>query len=264
MKNPVQISALVITYNEENNIERCLNSLYGITDEIVVIDSFSTDRTAEICKDRGVDVVQHQFAGHIEQKNYALSRANNDHVLSLDADEALSEKLKQSILTAKQNWEDDGYTVNRLTDYCGKWIRHCGWYPDKKLRLWDRRKGRWSGVNPHDHVVMDKNCRVGHLGGDLLHYSYPTINHHVAQIDKFSDIAARAAFQRGRRANVLLDICLNPMLTFLKKYFLKLGILDGYEGFVISISTAYGKFLKYIKLRELDKRGEIKESQLVD
>ena len=264
MKNPVQISALVITYNEENNIERCLNSLDGIADEIVVIDSFSTDRTAQICKDRGVDFVQHRFEGHIEQKNYALSRANNDHVLSLDADEALSEVLKQSILTTKQNWQDDGYAVNRLTDYCGKWIRHCGWYPDKKIRLWDRRKGRWGGVNPHDHVIMDKSCRVGRLRGDLLHYSYPSIKHHVAQIDKFSDIAARAAYQRGRRANVLLDICLNPMLTFFKKYFLKLGFLDGYEGFVISISTAYGKFLKYIKLRELEKRGEIRSSQLED
>ena len=260
MKNSVQISALVITYNEENNIERCLNSLDGIADEIVVIDSFSTDRTAQICKDREVDFVQHRFEGHIEQKNYALSRANNVHVLSLDADEALSEVLKQSILTTKRNWQDDGYAVNRLTDYCGKWIRHCGWYPDRKIRLWDRRKGRWGGVNPHDHVIMGKGSRVGRLRGDLLHYSYPSIKHHVAQIDKFSDIAARAAYQRGRRANILLDICLNPMLTFFKKYFLKLGVLDGYEGFVISISTAYGKFLKYIKLRELEKRGEIRSS----
>ena len=260
MKNSVQISALVITYNEENNIERCLNSLDGIADEIVVIDSFSTDRTAQICKDREVDFVQHRFEGHIEQKNYALSRANNVHVLSLDADEALSEVLKQSILTTKRNWQDDGYAVNRLTDYCGKWIRHCGWYPDRKIRLWDRRKGRWGGVNPHDHVIMGKGSRVGRLRGDLLHYSYPSIQHHVAQIDKFSDIAARAAYQRGRRANILLDICLNPMLTFFKKYFLKLGFLDGYEGFVISISTAYGKFLKYIKLRELEKRGEIRAS----
>jgi glycosyltransferase involved in cell wall biosynthesis len=264
MKNPVQISALVITYNEENNIERCLNSLDGIADEIVVIDSYSTDRTAQVCKDRGVDFVQHRFEGHIEQKNYALSRATNDHVLSLDADEALSEILKQSILTTKRNWQDDGYAVNRLTEYCGKWIRHCGWYPDRKIRLWDRRKGHWGGVNPHDHVIIDKSCRVGRLSGDLLHYSYPTIKHHVAQIDKFSDIAARAAYQRGRRANVLLDICLNPMLTFFKKYFLKLGFLDGYEGFVISISTAYGKFLKYIKLRELEKRAGIRASQLED
>ncbi len=254
MKNPVQISALIITFNEENNIERCLNSLAGVADEVVVIDSFSSDRTAEICRDRGVGFIQHRFEGHIEQKNYAISVANNDYVLSLDADEALSGPLKQSILAAKNSWLNEGYSVNRLTDYCGKWIRHCGWYPDKKLRLWDRRKGHWGGVNPHDHVIMDKNCRIGHLRGDLLHYSYPTIKHHIYQIDGYSDIAARAAFQRGRRSNVLLDICLNPTLTFFKKYFLKLGFLDGYEGFVISISTAYGKFLKYTKLRELEKR----------
>ena len=264
MKNSVQISALVITYNEENNIERCLNSLDGIADEIVVIDSFSTDRTAEICKNWGVIFGQHRYEGQNEQKNYALSHANFDHILSLDADEALSEKLKQSILAAKRNWEYDGYTLNRLTDYCGRWIRHCGWYPDKKLRLFDRRKGRWGGVNPHDHVIMDKNCRIGHLRGDLLHYSYPTIKQHVSQIDIFSDIAAQAAFQRGRRANVLLDICMNPALTFFKKYFLKLGVLDGYEGFIISINTAYGKFLKYIKLRELAKRSAMKESRPVD
>ena len=118
--------------------------------------------------------------------------------------------------------------------------------------MWDRRKGHWGGVNPHDHVVMEKNSRIRHLGGDLLHYSYPTIRDHISQINSFSDIAARAAFEKGRQSNLLLDICLNPTLTFFKKYFLKLGILDGYEGFVISISTAYGKFLKYIKLRELE------------
>ena len=111
---------------------------------------------------------------------------------------------------------------------------------------------------------MAKNCRIGHLRGDLLHYSYPTIKQHVSQIDIFSDIAAQAAFQRGRRANVLLDICMNPALTFFKKYFLKLGVLDGYEGFVISISTAYGKFLKYIKLRELEKQEENRESPFMD
>jgi len=144
--------------------------------------------------------------------------------------------------------------VNRLTNYCGKWIRHCGWYPDTKIRLWDRSKGHWGGVNPHDHVVMDEPIRIRHLSGDLLHYSYPTIRDHISQINSFSDIAARAAFEKGRQSNLALDICLNPTLTFFKKYFLKLGLLDGYEGFVISISTAYGKFLKYIKLRELEKK----------
>jgi glycosyltransferase involved in cell wall biosynthesis len=256
MKIPLKISAVIITYNEEANIERCLDSLEGTADEVLVVDSFSSDRTADICKSKGVDFIQHPFDGHIEQKNYALSCASNDYVLSLDADEALSEELIQSIQAAKQNWTEDGYSVNRLTNYCGKWIRHCGWYPDTKIRLWDRSKGHWGGVNPHDHVVMDEPIRIRHLSGDLLHYSYPTIRDHISQINSFSDIAARAAFEKGRQSNLALDICLNPTLTFFKKYFLKLGLFDGYEGFVISISTAYGKFLKYIKLRELEKEQQ--------
>ena len=256
MKIPLKISAVIITYNEEANIERCLDSLEGTADEVLVVDSFSSDRTADICKSKGVDFIQHPFDGHIEQKNYALSCASNDYVLSLDADEALSQKLSQSIQAAKQNWTEDGYSVNRLTNYCGKWIRHCGWYPDTKIRLWDRSKGHWGGVNPHDHVVMDEPIRIRHLSGDLLHYSYPTIRDHISQINSFSDIAARAAFEKGRQSNLALDICLNPTLTFFKKYFLKLGLFDGYECFVISISTAYGKFLKYIKLRELEKEQQ--------
>jgi len=256
MKIPLKISAVIITYNEEANIERCLDSLEGTADEVLVVDSFSSDRTADICKSKGVDFIQHPFDGHIEQKNYALSCASNDYVLSLDADEALSEELIQSIQAAKQDWTEDGYSVNRLTNYCGKWIRHCGWYPDTKIRLWDRSKGHWGGVNPHDHVVMDEPIRIRHLSGDLLHYSYPTIRDHISQINSFSDIAARAAFEKGRQSNLALDICLNPTLTFFKKYFLKLGLFDGYEGFVISISTAYGKFLKYIKLRELERQRD--------
>jgi glycosyltransferase involved in cell wall biosynthesis len=215
MKIPLKISAVIITYNEEANIERCLDSLEGTADEVLVVDSFSSDRTADICKSKGVDFIQHPF-----------------------------------------DWTEDGYSVNRLTNYCGKWIRHCGWYPDTKIRLWDRSKGHWGGVNPHDHVVMDEPIRIRHLSGDLLHYSYPTIRDHISQINSFSDIAARAAFEKGRQSNLALDICLNPTLTFFKKYFLKLGLLDGYEGFVISISTAYGKFLKYIKLRELEKEQQ--------
>jgi glycosyltransferase involved in cell wall biosynthesis len=256
MKISLKISAVIITYNEEANIERCLDSLEGTADEVLVVDSFSSDRTADICKSKGVDFIQHPFDGHIEQKNYALSCASNDYVLSLDADEALSQKLSQSIQAAKQNWTEDGYSVNRLTNYCGKWIRHCGWYPDTKIRLWDRSKGHWGGVNPHDHVVMDEPIRIRHLSGNLLHYSYPTIRDHISQINSFSDIAARAAFEKGRQSNLALDICLNPTLTFFKKYFLKLGLFDGYEGFVISISTAYGKFLKYIKLRELERQRD--------
>jgi len=254
MNSSLKISAVIITYNEEDNIGRCLESLKQTADEIVVVDSHSSDRTAEICKIQGVEFIQHPFEGHIEQKNYALSCAANDVVLSLDADEALSDELMESIQAARRSWGAEGYSMNRLTSYCGRWIRHCGWYPDKKIRLWDRGKGHWGGVNPHDHVVMDPGRRIVHLNGDLLHYSYPTIRDHVSQINRFSDIAAGAAFADGRQSNLMLDVCLNPILTFLKKYVLKLGILDGYEGFVISTSTAYGKFLKYIKLRELERK----------
>jgi glycosyltransferase involved in cell wall biosynthesis len=253
MNNPVKISAVVITLNEEKNIGRCLDSLRQVADEIVVVDSYSTDHTQDICRTRGVNFMQHAFEGHIEQKNYAASRAAHDRVLSLDADEALSEELQQSILTVKQNWQSEGYSFNRLTNYCGKWIRHSGWYPDTKLRLWDRRKGQWGGVNPHDRVIMDAGSRVTHIDGDLHHYSYHTIREHIETINSFSEIAARAAYAGGRRSNLVLDIVLNPLLTFFKKYILKLGFLDGYPGLMIAVHTAYGKFLKYVKLRELNK-----------
>jgi glycosyltransferase involved in cell wall biosynthesis len=256
MDKPVKISAVIITYNEEKNIGRCLASVSEVADEIVVVDSYSTDKTKEICSRMNVKFQQHHFGGHIEQKNYAVSCASYGHVLSLDADEVLSEKLKQSILAAKQSWRFDGYAFNRLTNYCGNWIRYSGWYPDTKLRLWDSSKGRWGGVNPHDRVMMDAHSRVCHIAGDLQHYSYHSIKDHIVQINSFSEIAARAAYAEGRKTNLVLDIVLNPLLTFFKKYFLKLGILDGYQGFMIAIHTAYGKFLKYIKLRELEKQGE--------
>ena len=254
MDKPVKISAVIITYNEEKNIGRCLDSVREVADEIVVVDSYSTDKTREICSSMNAKVLQHRFEGHIEQKNYAVSRAGYGHILSLDADEVLSDKLKQSILTAKQNWRFDGYSFNRLTNYCGKWIRHSGWYPDTKLRLWDRTKGRWGGVNPHDRVMLEEKCRVCHIAGDLHHYSYHTIKDHIDQINRFSEIAAQAAHANGKKAHMLLDIVFNPLLTFFKKYILKLGILDGYEGFMIAVHTAYGKFLKYVKLRELNKQ----------
>jgi len=255
MGKPVKISAVIITFNEEINISRCLDSLNEVADEIVVVDSLSTDKTEEICNDKGADFIRHPFEGHVEQKNYAMSRVNHDYILSLDADEALSEELKKSILSAKSNWGYEGYSFNRLANYCGKWIRHCGWYPDKKIRLWDRRKGSWGGVNPHDKVIMQENSSVKHLSGDLLHYSYYTIRENISQINNFSDIAAGASYEMGEKANVVLDIFLNPIFTFLKKYILQLGLLDGYYGFVISINSAYFRFLKYAKLREMNKKS---------
>ncbi len=248
----VKISAVIITYNEEKNIERCLKSLQGIADEIVVVDSYSDDKTAEICQSFNVKFVLHPFEGHIQQKNYAFSQASYDHILSLDADEELSPTLQSSILKVKNKWERDGYEFNRLTNYCGSWIKYAGWYPDTKLRLWKKEKGKWGGTNPHDKLILNKGASKGFLRGDLLHYSFYSIAEHVAQINYFSDIAAKEAFLKGRSASVF-QLMLSPGFAFIKNYFFQLGFTGGWQGFTICVNIAFEKFLKYIKLRELNK-----------
>jgi glycosyltransferase involved in cell wall biosynthesis len=247
----IRLSAVIITYNEERNIERCILSLKNIADEIVVLDSFSTDRTEEICRKHGVKFYQHAFDGHIQQKNRAITYASYPHVLSLDADEAPDENLKASILAVKSDWKYDGYTMNRLTNYCGKWIRHCGWYPDTKLRLWDSRKGSWSGINPHDRYEMrDKNSSTFHLQGDLLHYSYYSVEEHYRQADKFSGIAAKALFEQGVRSGVLKP-ALKATAKFIRNFIVNAGFLDGKYGWIICRITAYETWMKYHKLHLL-------------
>lgn len=252
----VKISAVIITFNEEKNIARCIESLQGVADEIVIVDSYSTDRTKEICFELGVRFIEHAFAGYVEQKNYAVQQASYDHVLSLDADEAISPELRESILIAKKNWTHDGYKCNRLTNYCGTWIRHCGWYPDTKLRLWDRRKGTWTGFSIHESLTMHSNTTVGYLSGDLLHYSYYTLSQHVAQIDKFTTIMAEEDFQKKKKVSTLLHLVINPTVFFLKRYLLNRGFLDGYMGYIVCKNGAYYKFLKYAKLRELYRQNK--------
>lgn len=247
----IKLSAVIITFNEEKNIERCLVSLKEVADEIVVLDSFSKDRTKEICLQHGVQFFEHAFDGHIQQKNRAITYASYNHVLSLDADEALDDTLRESVLAVKANFSKQGYYMNRLTNYCGHWVRHCGWYPDKKLRLWDRTKGEWRGVNPHDKFELfegDKNA--GHLKGDLLHYSYYTLDDHYKQVEYFTNIASKAYFEKGKKAP-LYKLILNPLAKFIDHYLLHLGFLDGRAGYLISRISAYATWLKYKKLREL-------------
>lgn len=247
------LSAVIITFNEEKNIGRCLDSLVGIADDIVVVDSFSTDRTEEICRSKGARFIHHAFEGHIQQKNWAITQARYPHILSLDADEALDESLKKSILQVKRDWKKDGYYMNRLTNYCGKWIRHCGWYPDKKLRLWDSRKGHWTGINPHDkYELFAGDAHTAHLKGDILHYSFYTIEQHRRQVDYFTDISSKALFQKGKRAT-FFHLLVNPVVKFLRDYFFKLGVLDGYYGFIVCLISAKATYLKYSKLRKLQK-----------
>lgn len=245
------ISAVVITFNEEKNIDRCLTSLKKVADEIVVVDSFSTDRTQEICEQHAVKFVQHAFEGHIEQKNWAITQAKYPHVLSLDADEELSEELIKSILKIKANWQFDGYSMNRLTNYCGKSIKHGGWYPDKKLRLWDSRKGKWKGINPHDFYEVKGS--VSHLKGDLNHYSFYTIKQHIQQIDYFTDISSKAYYDKGKRSN-WFTLLFKPKFHFMKSYIFRLGILDGYYGWIIAKNSSFATLLKYQKLKELQKK----------
>jgi len=249
-----KISAVIITLNEEKNIERCLSSLQEVADEILVLDSFSDDDTEAICKKYNVVFQQHKFDGHIQQKNRAMEMAAYDYVLSLDADEALSDELRQSILQVKDHLQADAYSFNRLTNYLGKWIRHCGWYPDIKTRLWNRRKGRWGGVNPHDEVIMDKGTKTVHLKGDLLHYSYYSIEQHLRQIDYFTTIGAREAVKKGKKSNAL-KAHLKSKFKFIRDFIFKAGFLDGYYGWVISRLSAQATFIKYIKIRELQKEN---------
>lgn len=245
-----KISGVVITFNEEANIARCLKSLTGLVDEIIVVDSFSTDRTVEIAKSFSAKVILHAFEGYVAQKQWAVGQAANDYILSLDADEALCPQLFEAIARAKQGKMAQAYTLNRLTYYLGKPIRHCGWYPDQKLRLWDRRFGSWGGVDPHDKVVMGPGVQIQHLSGDLLHYSYYSIGQHVAQFNHFTDIGANEAFKKGKKSHLLLAI-FKGIWKFKRDYIFKLGFLDGYYGFVICSLGAFATYAKYLKLREL-------------
>lgn len=244
------ISVVIITFNEEKNIERCLRSVQDVADEIVVLDSLSTDRTREICQQFKVTVIEQPFLGYVEQKNRALGFASYPHILSLDADEALSDELAKSIREIKKNWRHDGYCFNRLTNYCGTWVRHCGWYPDRKLRLFDKRKGKWVGNNPHDRYRLDEGSTFPHIRGDLLHYSYYSITQHLDQIQKFTTIMAQAQFQRGKKPGGW-KLILNPLWCFISQYFIRLGFLDGYHGLIICCLSACANFIKYAKIREL-------------
>jgi glycosyltransferase involved in cell wall biosynthesis len=248
----ISLSAVIITYNEERNIERCLVSLQGIADEIVVVDSFSIDKTEEICQQYRVKFIQNKFEGHIQQKNFAISCAANGWILSLDADEALSDELKKSILNIKSQPAFEGYSMNRLTNYCGKWVKHCGWYPDTKIRLVNRDFAKWTGVNPHDKLEMTNGDNSGFLNGDILHYSYYTRQDHLRQIEYFGGIASRELYEKGIKSS-WFKIVYKVVAQFFKSYLLKLGILDGGTGFTISRLSAYATYVKYHKLLQLNK-----------
>lgn len=255
-----KISATIITFNEEKNIQRCINSLQGIVDEIVVVDSLSTDSTKAICTSLQVQFIEQPFLGYIEQKNFAIQQAQYDFVLSLDADEALDETLRQSILQAKQQGlKSDSYKMNRCTSFCGKWIKHGTWYPDKKIRLFNKYKAKWAGVNPHDRIEVNPNSSCTYLKGDILHYSYYNLEEVVAQANKFTTIQAKAMFEKGKRATTF-NLVINPAIAFISGYIFKAGFLDGADGYLLAKIIAWQTRMKYAKLLHLQRSNSRNET----
>jgi glycosyltransferase involved in cell wall biosynthesis len=245
----LSLSVGLLTFNSERKLEEVLKSVREIADEIVALDSGSTDKTLEILKSYGAKVYQRKFDNFVSQKNHLLSLTTKEWVLFLDDDEALSPQLASSIEKAIKNPSFDGYYINRLTNYLGRWIRHA-WYPDWHLRLAKREKCRWVGSEVHESLKVEG--RVGYLKGDLLHYSYSSVSEHLSKIDRYSTLYARGALKRGKRFS-LLKLLTSPAAAFVRRYLLKRGFLDGFEGFVLSVMASYYTFLKYLKLWELEK-----------
>jgi glycosyltransferase involved in cell wall biosynthesis len=249
-----KISAVIITYNEELFIEKCLASINGIADEIVVVDSFSTDATEEICKKYNVKFVKHAFEGYRDQKNYALNLATYKNILSLDADEALSDRLRESILSIKDKWKYDGYLFNRRSNYCGKWIQHSGWYPDRQLRLFYSDHGKWGELNLHEKFMMSNGAKVGKLKGDLLHWPFSSHEDHLDKMARYSSIGAAEYHKAGRKANIFTPY-IHLIWGFFRTYIIRGGFLDGRSGFLICSLYAKSAFHKYKNLRILNKNG---------
>ena len=251
-----KISAVVITFNEEKNIERCIKSLTGVVDEIVVVDSFSTDKTREICDKYNVTFVDQKWLGYSDSKNVGNEAANHDWILSIDADEALDDDLRTSVLGLKKKdlSEKDIFYFNRITNFCGKWIKHGGWYPEWKMRIWNRRSGKWEG-DVHEEVEFNCDVKITKLSGNLLHYSYYTVSDNVQVIDKYTDIGAKRLFDKGKKSSICKSFT-HGLAKFLKMYFLKRGFLDGRYGFIVAVNGAFYAYLKYAKLMILNKTSK--------
>jgi len=246
------LSVVIITFNEEQNIGRCIRSVSAVADEIIVLDSYSTDNTVELARQHGAIVYQEKFRGYIGQKNYAIKLATNNYILSLDADEALDQQLIASIREAKRTFTHRAYIMNRCTNYCGRFIRHGLWYPDKKIRLFDKTIATWGGLNPHDKIQLKGSFKPNYLEGNILHYSFNTVEDLVWQNNRLSSIAAASLYATGIRSS-WFKMVVRPAWTFLKGYILRRGFLDGADGFSIAIHTSHQVFQKYNKLFRLQR-----------
>jgi glycosyltransferase involved in cell wall biosynthesis len=239
------ITATVITFNEEDRIVECLASL-SCCDEVIVVDSGSTDRTSDLAKAKGARVIVHSWEGYSKQKNFAADQAQNDWILSIDADERLSMELADEIVKWKKAAHPaQAFSMPRRVMYLGRWIKHSGWYPDRKIRLYDRRFCQWEGDFVHE--AMKVNGNVDRLQGDLFHFPYRSWNDHVARIARYTELASRAARSEGRRGS-LFRLALSPPLSFIKAFILHAGFLDGWRGLAIAYMGARYVFQKEFRL----------------
>ena len=247
----ITISVCIICFNEEQNIRRCLDSCTW-ADEIIIVDSMSRDKTVTIAREYTDMVYQKAWPGYLEQKSFALSKANGVWILSLDADEAVSTWLREEILAEISKPDaKDGYRIPRRSFYQGRWINHSGFYPDKQLRLFRSAKGRWTGGRVHERVEI--KGAVGELKSDILHYPYKgVISGQLQTVNGFSSLFAQDMYEKGKHYRLSL-LLLRPAIKFLEVYVIKLGFLDGLAGFVIAVTSAYAMFVRYVKLRELEK-----------
>lgn len=251
----MKISVTIITLNEERNIERCILSVQDVADEIIVLDSLSTDRTKEICTKYKVRFEERKWEGYSKAKNYLNDLAQFDYILSLDADEALDEELKGEILKLKPLNEPEIYSLNRLTNYCGKWIKHSGWYPDVKVRLFPKKGSYWSGEFVHEELVHPTNIPLIQLNGHLEHYSYYSYKDHRERADRYSTLTAMKMYKLGKRASIFKPY-LSGIMRFVKMYFIQKGYLDGKMGFKIAQISCQSNVFKYRELRRLAQEGK--------
>ncbi len=248
------ISAVIITHNEEANIGRCLTGLHGLVDEVVVVDAESTDATARIAAGHGARVVVRPWTNYSDQKNFANGLAQGPYILSMDADEVPSPELAAAIQEAVKAGLQGAYRMDRLTNYCGTWVRHGGWYPDTKTRLFPKDRARWTGDHVHEVLELAPGVTEQHLSGDLLHYSYPTLASHRERIERYSTLHAQAMHLTGRRAGAVKR-WLSPVAKFIQGYVLQAGFLDGAAGWHIALLSARAVRLKYAKLHALGRDG---------
>lgn len=246
------LSVVIITYNEEQNIGRCIDAAKKVAEEIIVLDSYSTDQTVEIARSCGAIVHQEKFRGYIGQKNFAMQLASYNYILSLDADETLDDKLITSILEAKKTFSFRVYRMNRCTSFCSRFMHHGLWYPDKKIRLFDRRIAKWAGLNPHDKIEVMEGFAMKHLPGDILHHAFDAIEDLAWRNNRISTIAANSLYNTGRSSS-WYKMLVHPAWAFMNGYFFRFGFLDGFAGFSFAIHMSHQVFLKYSKLYRLQR-----------